>query len=239
MECSADIIVWKEPNISEIDAPSHLIKKIRTAIFYNSQGKMDGADRGIITQYVVSTVVMTWMLLATFILLLPIEFNTTLFFVIAIFGSVISLTAFYFWGWRNYSQAWYHIDTENKLFTVIEKKKKGWQEIEVPFEQVDRVDWSGGENGYAIIHAAGLEIPTSRTKSNRFASVTEMWPLLASFDTFMKGWPITLECSTCKRKFGHHIGTAQCPFDEMILNDPSTKGRIDPEELHPDDTTRV
>jgi len=44
----------------------------------------------------------------------------------------------------------------------------------------------------------------------------------------------------CNRIFGHHQGTALCPFDENeILIDDSIKGRIDPESVDMEDLKRV
>ncbi len=239
IEQSAMTSVWKEPKISEIKAPSHLIPKIRAAIYYNSPGRMVGADRSIITQYAVAVLVSVFMVVSILIILLPIPFNSGSVILASLFGSGISLILFYRWGWHNYEEAWYHVDKENNLLSVIKKTKGSWEEIEIPFEMVSKVEWSGGKNGYATIHAGGIEVRTTRASTDRFASVTEMWSLLAEFDTLMSGWPLTLECSTCNRKFGHHLGTAQCPFDEVILTDTNAKGRIDPEEMHPDDYTRV
>ena len=89
------------------------------------------------------------------------------------------------------------------------------------------------------IYVLGAKVDTNRMNEERFSSVTEIWHKLALFDSKMINWPISLECESCERKFGHHIGTAQCPFDKIMLIDPNVKGRIDPVEMHPDDENRV
>ena len=146
---------------------------------------------------------------------------------------------FYRWGFKNYKEAWYLFDQEDEIFTVIRNVADGWETIEIPYEEVDSIDWLNGGNGKAIIKSHNFEFETNRASEKRKSSITELWNALALIDTKMENWPVTLRCQNCTREFGHHIGTAQCPFCEIILEDTKSKGRIDPKGTHPDDVDRI
>lgn len=235
--------MWRAPKLQDVEAPSEFKELMNKSVFYNRKGELNNAGRYEVFQYTIAMVFL-WLfstvgLLVIFSLISPVLMSTIVRVIVSIVLFIAISAYFYWWGWLKYNQAWYHFNDDDMLFTIIQKQNDNWEMIEVPYEQVDQIEWSGGDNGFAIIHAAGLTFRTTRADSDRFASVTELWGQLAKFDTYMKNWPITLVCPVCDREFGHHIGTAMCPFDEVILIDPNTKGRIDRENLHPDDYYRV
>ncbi|MFV2014024.1 MAG: hypothetical protein ACC656_01225, partial [Candidatus Heimdallarchaeota archaeon] len=78
-----------------------------------------------------------------------------------------------------------------------------------------------------------------RDSEKRVSSVIEIWDKMARIDTRMKNWPIEMQCQQCQREFGHHIGTAICPFCKIALIDKKAKGRFDPLTQHDDDLDRI
>lgn len=235
--------MWRQPRFEDLDAPEEMKATILDATYFNEKGNLRGADPWETVQYSIVTVVIAgfvfaiiWFMLGrvTFIAEL-----TLLRFLVVIIAIVPIIYYFYFWGWLKYEEAWYLFDSENEILFVIRKPDDSWEMIEIPYEQVETIEWVGGSNGRAIINAAGFRLKTNRSREKRFSSVTELWSDLAKIDTSMITWPIELHCSNCDRRYGHHIGTAQCPFDNTLLEDPTTKGRIDPVARHPDDLDRI
>lgn len=235
--------MWRAPKLHGLEAPTEFKKLIKKSIYFNRKGKLQGASTATIVQYSISLFI-AWVSLSGIVIITTgLIFNSPPTAVANVLISLALLTTllvwFVYWGWYDYQEAWYHFDDHNEIFSVTKRTKGNWETFEIPYDAVHEVEWSGGEFGYATIHASKFSFDTTRTGSERYASVTELWPHLARFDTNMINWPIILKCTECKREFGHHIGTAQCPFDNVILIDPEVKGRIDPEEMHPDDKSRV
>ena len=235
--------MWREPKLNDLDVDNETKNLIAKSIYFNRKGVLREADRVTQIQYSIALLGMWIISSAIMYVLLSFifGFQNLNFFTFMIIFILISLSLFWYlnWGWFRYEEAWYYFDKKNKIFFVTKQKKDDWESFEIPFDTVHMVEWSGGKNGYASIRAGRFTFDTNRMNEERFSSVTEMWDLLALFDTKMINWPISLECESCERKFGHHIGTAQCPFDKIMLIDPNVKGRIDPIEMHPDDENRV
>jgi len=233
--------MWRQPRLHELDAPPEFVEQINESIYFNRKGSLTGADRYTILQYLLA-ILLSWIFVLALLALLSslfFQFSPLILIILAATSLLVSLSLFIYWGWIKYEEAWYHFDRTDRILTVFKRNNGNWEAIEIPYEQIEEVSWSGGTNGYAIISAAGFDIPTNRADHERFSSVTELWSDLASFDQPMTNWPILLVCPVCDRQFGHHIGTATCPFDEVLLVDPSIKGRIDPTDLHPDDYRRL
>ncbi|MDH5402877.1 MAG: hypothetical protein OEY49_10335, partial [Candidatus Heimdallarchaeota archaeon] len=152
---------------------------------------------------------------------------------------IILIRLFYKWGFSNYREAWYYFDEKEEILIVIRLVNKNWEVIEIPYEEIDEIEWNNDDNGYAIIKSYGMEFETNRSKDKRASSVTDLWGELARTSAKMTHWPIILICSKCDRKFGHHIGTAVCPWDETMLIDPKVKGGYEIKEAHPDDFDRI
>ncbi len=152
---------------------------------------------------------------------------------------ILGLGIFTYWGWFRKFSAWYLFDKENEILFVLLKKTPPVL-LEIPYEEIMEIRWSGGQNGYAIIETPVGKFPTLRANEKKEGSVTELWVNIAGIEAPYSDWPITLWCPSCQRNFGHHIGTAVCPFDpEISLLDLETKGRHDPEGLSQEDFDRV
>lgn len=236
--------MWKEPDYLHLDAPQEIVDTIRSSIFWNSEGYLRGAPFISKFQYfLVFTSILFFPCLIIFIIFELMITNTIVNIIgqILIYIVIVSVY-FYFikWGFYDYKEAWYNFDEKEEILIIIRKKSNRWETIELPYEEIDEINWSGdSQNGFAIIKSLNMKFYTNRSLDKRKSSVTEIWSKLARIDTDMKNWPIYLTCDTCKRVFGHHIGTAQCPFDDILLIDKNVKGRIDPEEIHPEDLDRL
>ncbi|RMG21547.1 MAG: hypothetical protein D6732_27130 [Methanobacteriota archaeon] len=146
---------------------------------------------------------------------------------------------FLYWGWYRTFNGWILFDKDNEiLFVLVDKKFPTL--LEIPYEEIIGIQWVGGKNGYAKIETPVGSFPTERASEKKEGSVTELWEDLASIGAPFEDWPITLWCPSCNRSFGHHLGTAVCPFDpETALIDLETKGRHDPQGISPEDLDRV
>ncbi|MCY3414998.1 MAG: hypothetical protein INQ03_25330 [Candidatus Heimdallarchaeota archaeon] len=236
-------MVWKQPEISELDVNKEIKDLMNKGVYYNSEGNLADASLLLKLEYIFFSI-LTWIgLVAVIRFLLSLLSNgADLSLLIIVIASILFICIFvwlYIWGWRRYEQAWYHFDHLDELLTVIKDGKHGFEVFEIPYEDVHEIEWYDGPNGKAIIKAASFEFSTNRYLDKRLSSVTEMWDDLARINSKMVSWPIQLLCPKCYREFGSHTGTGICPFDEVILIDPKVKGRIDPEEIHPDDFDRL
>ncbi len=236
--------MWKEPKIHSLDAPTDIKEIISKSVYWNSKGALKGSPSLVIGTY--SAIIFAlWLFIAStiYFILEGLQINNWLKIAtqgMTMLGILISMFYyFYKWGWNNYREAWYNFDKENEIFTVVRKTMTGWETIEIPYEEIDSIDYLDGANGKAIIKSINFEFETNRARDKRRSSVTDIWDDLARTSTKMTNWPINLVCQKCKRKYGHHIGTAQCPFCRLILVDPQVKGRIDPQIQHPDDLDRI
>ena len=235
--------MWRIPNLNDLDVDKETKKLMAKSIYFSRKGVL--RDAGNITQIQYSLALIGIWIISSAIVYLSLSFGfgfesfnfITFIPIIVLIGG--SLVYFIKWGWYKYEESWYFFDIKNKIFFVTKKVKSNWEIFEIPFETIHVIEWSGEKNGYASIGAGRFTFDTNRMNDKRFSSVTELWENLALIDTKMINWPINLECESCNRKFGHHIGTAMCPFDNIILIDPNIKGRIDPIEMHPDDENRV
>ncbi|MHA2251585.1 MAG: hypothetical protein ACXAD7_14570 [Candidatus Kariarchaeaceae archaeon] len=223
--------MWKEPKIHSLEAPTDIREKLRKSIYWNSEGMLSGSPMAMIIWY--STIlIMIWLFFSLFIFYLAEQLGVKSWMILfiqvsfAIISLLVLTLQFYKWGWKSFQEAWYHFDKDNQIFSVIRKSRNSWEEIEVPYEDIDSIEYVDGDNGKAQINSMSFEFETNRAKDKRRSSK-------------MVNWPISLVCQKCKRKFGHHIGTALCPFCKIILVDPQVKGRIDPLEQHPDDLDRM
>ncbi len=160
------------------------------------------------------------------------------FILISLFAT-ITIIFYYYWGWKKTFEAWYYFDHENEIMFALIKSKSPIL-LEIPYEEIETIDWSGGSNGFAIIRTPIVSLKTERAKNKREGSITEMWSEIAKTRAPFQDWPYTLLCVSCNEEFGHHIGTAVCPFEENIaLIDPNAKGRHDPESISHEDLDRV
>lgn len=237
-------IVWKEPTEKDLAAPKDIALLIRESVYWNSEGHLDKAPPLSIFQYSFTVFVGdTLILILFYVLFQVIGFSggllSSLVAILAIAILSISGYLFYQWGWKTYREAWYHFNDKDELFTVLRRNGRTWESIEIPYEEIDSIDFEQGPNGKALIISGQFSFETSRTKEKRFSSITELWPNLARMDRPMKNWPINLFCSVCRRSFGHHIGTAICPWDNIALLDVDAKGRFDPIEQNPEDLDRI
>ncbi len=154
--------------------------------------------------------------------------------------SLTGILTFYYWGWKQKYEVWIWLDHENEILNVLSLDKPP-SLFEIPFEEIQSIGWSGGKNGYAIIRTSAMDIRTNRSNEKNEGSVTEMWQSLAKIGApFDEEWPIILVCPECGETFGHHIGTATCPYDENVsLYDVNSKGRMDPVEMAEEDLDRL
>lgn len=236
--------MWKEPKFHSIDAPSDIKELISKSVYWNSEGNLSGSPKMLIVGYILIVIIIESLLFYFLIIVsksLPnyITIQQVIIIFIFIFTLTMSFYYFYQWGWKNYKEAWYFFDSQNEMFIVTRQLGKGWETIDVPYEEIDRIEYVDGRNGKAIIRSAGFRFETNRALDKRESSVTELWGNLAGTSANMINWPIKLICEKCNRIYGHHIGTALCPFCSIILIDPKIKGRIDPISLHPDDLDRI
>jgi len=232
--------MWKEPDEKSLDAPLEMKKLIRKSIYWNSEGKLHKSPMITIVQYTIIVFLFTMivsLLLASYIdSLITNDIISSIIealFAVVIFG--YSFWYFYQWGWKSYHEAWYHFDEKDEIFSVVRKSPSGWESIEIPYEEIYEIDYIEGHDGKAIIKSGPFEFETNRDSEKRASSVIEIWDKMARIDTLMKNWPVEMSCQQCKREFGHHIGTAICPFCKIALIDKKAKGRFDPVTQHDDD----
>ncbi|MHA2033466.1 MAG: hypothetical protein ACW99A_06925 [Candidatus Kariarchaeaceae archaeon] len=236
--------MWKEPKEKSLDAPLDMKKMIRNSIYWNTEGKLHKSPKTTIIQSII--VIIVFALFLSFIIASAAESlvgnNTisnilSIVFSLTIFG--IFFWYFYKWAWNSYSEAWYNFDDKDEIFTVIRKSSSGWEIIEIPYEEIDQIEYIEGQDGKAVIKSGPFEFETNRDSEKRSSSVVEIWNNLARTDSIMNNWPIKMTCQKCNRQFGHHIGTAICPFCEIALIDQKAKGRFDPVAQHDDDLDRI
>ncbi|MHA2091879.1 MAG: hypothetical protein ACW98K_13580 [Candidatus Kariarchaeaceae archaeon] len=236
--------MWKKPKLHSIEAPKDIKDILQKSIFWNSEGALAGSPQIIIFMYGL-VLILFWGALYSILSLALSSFlsKSVLYFLILttllITALIIISYYFYQWGWMNYKEAWYYFDDTDEILTVVRLLKDQWEIIEIPYEEISEIYYTHGNNGKAIIRSMGFEFETNRAADKRESSVTDLWEKLARTDAKMNGWPIQLSCPNCHRSFGHHIGTAICPFCKIILLDDKVKGRIDPVQTHPNDMDRV
>lgn len=237
--------MWREPELDKLIIPNEMKDLMRKSIYWNSMGHLVQSSLTLRLQYL--SLISVFGIFTSFIvyyaissLLSPIPWlGISLGILLSLMLFSFEMILFYKWGWKNYREAWYYFDHKDELFVAIRETKEGWQEFEIPFEEITEVTWFDGPNGFAIIKVGSYEFETARALVKNKSSVTELWNDLARIGAPMRKWPVELICSECKREFGHHIGTAVCPYDKTLLIEPDLKGRIDPEEIHPDDLDRI
>jgi hypothetical protein len=237
--------MWRKPELDKLIIPQEMKDLMKRSIYWNSTGHLVSASMVLKFQY--SFLIGVFGIFTSFIAYYAISsllsfipwLGISLGIIIALILFSLQIFFFYRWGWRNFREAWYYFNHKDELFVAIKETKEGWQEFEIPFEEISEVSWFDGPNGLAIIKVGNYEFETSRALVKNKSSVTELWDDLARIGAPMREWPIELICSKCKREFGHHIGTAVCPYDRTLLIEPNLKGRIDPEEIHPDDLDRI
>lgn len=237
--------MWKEPDEKSLEAPRDIAKLIRKSIYWNTNGKLNGAPRLLIIQYVfsifilwaVSSILATSLIRSTFS---NSSVSNSISFVLAVGSFVLIYRFLYIWGWKSYKEAWYLFDDKDEILSVIQKSVEGWEIIDIPYEEINDIEYVEGSNGKALIHSGSFEFETNRVLDKRATSVTDLWENLARIDTIMKRWPIKMTCQECHRDFGHHIGTAICPFCKISLLDINAKGfDHTPMTQHKDDLDRI
>ncbi|MCH8908216.1 MAG: hypothetical protein IH840_14095 [Candidatus Heimdallarchaeota archaeon] len=239
--------MWREPSqadLKQLNASIEIQDLIKHAIYWNKKGNLkDSSSAEILQTTVIASFIIFMSIIGLFALLDIINFPTSLTLVLKVISVllIIGLSGwkFYLWGWIYYYESWYKFDDKDEILTVIRHTEEGWETYDIPYEEINSIDYSGGSNGRGIIKAGKFKFETARSLDKRASSVTEMWDNLARTDNKMNNWPISLHCQNCHRIFGHHIGTAVCPFCNIILIDPKVKGRIDPISLHEDDLDRI
>ncbi len=237
--------MWREPDLDKLIIPKEMKVMMRKSVYWNSTGHLVNSSMILKIQY--SFLITIFGIFTSFIVYyasisifssipwLGISLGAFLAFTLLSFEFIM----FYKWGWKKIRESWYHFNHKDELFVAIKQTKEGWQEFEIPYEEILEVTWFDGPNGMAIIKVGSYEFETNRALVKNKSSVTEMWNDLAKTGVPMRNWPIELICSKCKQEFGHHIGTAVCPYDKTLLIEPNLKGRIDPDEIHPDDLDRI
>ncbi len=239
--------MWRQPKIHTIKAPPDCMKIIENGIYWNQKGNFEGSTLRYKLNYIFSYIII-WLLFVIPTLYFVIKLNSVIFLYIMVFVYIATLISIaiwiYYWGWLEYREIWYLFNDKEQIFYATFEGKNGWELFEIPYEDIHEIEWIDGPNGKAFIHFSNMKFETNRALDKRRSSVTELWPTLARISgidkhNIMTNWPIYLECPNCNRVYGHHIGTAQCPFDDYILIEPGVKGRIDPEDIHPEDLDRV
>ncbi|OLS19043.1 MAG: hypothetical protein HeimC2_42900 [Candidatus Heimdallarchaeota archaeon LC_2] len=236
--------MWKEPEEKSLEAPKDMAKLIRKSIYWNTEGKLHGSPLLIVIQYLF-IIFLIWSVSSILLISLiqSISSNSIISNALIILGLsslILILRFFYIWGWKTYSEAWYLFDDKDEILTVIRKSSEGWETLEVPYEEINNIEYNEGPNGKAIIQSGRFEFETNRALDKRATSVTDIWGNLARIDTRMTNWPIEMVCQKCKRHFGHHIGTAICPFCKISLIDIRAKGLdLTPMTQHKDDLDRI
>ncbi len=235
---------WKEPDLYSLKANSRIKEILHDSYYFGEFGEI--RDAPLSEQILV---------LANY--LLPYAF---LYFVGSVFASfygidqpwrflyflvlagilVYSLYMFYYNGFKKFNEYWIKFDDKEELLSIVTREGDQWEVVDIPYEEVEDIRYSGGTNGRIILVAPHVEIKTYRISKKNPLSTTEIWDRFAKIGAPMSDWPYTLRCPSCERTFGHFQGTALCPFDEkVILVDDSIKGRIDPESATRSDLERV
>jgi hypothetical protein len=236
---------YKEPNIYTLKAPYDIKEELSEAYYYYSKGEYTNAS--ISEKLFHFTVYLTPFYLSFILTLFVYYFITSHWLIVQsgiLITSILLLYGSYKFldnGWFKVIEYWVKINQSEKLVTLIDRLSDNWNFYEIPFEQIDSIRWHGAPvNGRIEIIIGQLRIFTYPVGHHSDFSPTELWEYLASTEAEMVNWPIKLFCQKCHRIYGHHIGTATCPFDpNIILIEPNIKGRIDPEYFHSDDITRV
>lgn len=236
-------MVWKERTPKEIGVTGEYAELMKKAIYYNSDGELSDSSLQYRIQYITVTtliwIILIFIIRSFFLLFWSVTVVNIIILILAVVSYPTFLFLLYLWGWKNYKEAWYYFDNKDEIFFVVQEGKNGWDIIEIPYEEIQKIEYVDGPNGKAVLYAANFQFATNRANDKRASSLTELWPELSKIGAKMISWPYTLYCPVCHRKFGNHTGTAICPMDEVILIDPEVKGRMDPEKIHSDDFDRL
>ena len=235
---------WKEPDIYTLKASSRVKDILRKSYYFGEIGSLREANWGeratVLANYLLPYALFVF--IGTFYSFFwgMNSLVRILFFILLSIVFVYSIYRYYYDGFKKFKEYWIKFDENEEVITYVTREGERWEVTDIPYESVEEVRYSGTTNGRIILKAPHTEIKSYRVNKKNPFSVTEIWDRFAKIDAPMNDWPFELRCMKCNRIFGHHQGTALCPFDENeILIDDSIKGRIDPESVDMEDLKRV